>query len=431
MKLLIKNGRVVDPISGTDDTLDVLISDGKISAVEARIQEPGVPIIDASRLVVAPGFIDMHVHVREPGQEKKEDISSASRAAAKGGFTTICAMPNTNPVNDSRRVTEYIISEARKRAVVNILPIAAITLGLAGEEPTDMADLAAAGAVAFSDDGRCVQNGWVMKKALEQAQRLDVLVIDHCEDADLSRSGIMNEGPTSVRLGFPGMPAVAEDVMVARDIILSGAAGARIHIAHLSTRGAVDLVREAKRKKLPVTAEATPHHLLLSDIAVEKTGPNLKVNPPVRSAEDVQELQKAAAEGVVDVLATDHAPHLPEQKDAGFLKAPFGINGLETAVSLLLDRLVSRQILPLPRLIEMFSTRPARILGLRGKGRIAPGADADLTILNLHQDFVVDVRKMVSKSRNNPFDGWKLKGGPQMTIRAGRVVYPFDFSPRI
>jgi len=431
MKLLIKNGRVVDPISGTDDTLDVLITDGKISAVEARIQEPGVPIIDASRLVVAPGFIDMHVHVREPGQEKKEDISSASRAAAKGGFTTICAMPNTNPVNDSRRVTEYIISEARKRAVVNIFPIAAITTGLAGEEPTDMADLAAAGAVAFSDDGRCVQNSWVMKKALEQAQRLDVLVIDHCEDADLSRSGIMNEGPASVRLGFPGMPAVAEDVMVARDIILAGAAGARIHIAHLSTRGAVDLVREAKRKKLPVTAEATPHHLLLSDAAVEKGDPNLKVNPPVRSAEDVQELQKAVTEGVVDVLATDHAPHLPEHKDAGFLKAPFGINGLETAVSLLLDRLVSRQILPLQRLVEMFSTRPAQILGLRGKGRIAPGADADLTILNLHQEFVVDVRKMVSKSRNNPFDGWKLKGGPQMTIRAGWVVYPFDYSPRI
>ncbi|OGD22130.1 MAG: dihydroorotase [Candidatus Aminicenantes bacterium RBG_13_59_9] len=431
MKLLIKNGRVVDPISGTDDTLDVLITDGKISAVEARIQEPGVPIIDASRLIVAPGFIDMHVHVREPGQEKKEDILSASRAAAKGGFTTICAMPNTNPVNDSRRVTEYIISEARKRAVVNILPIAAITTGLAGEEPTDMADLAAAGAVAFSDDGRCVQNSWVMKKALEQAQRLDVLVIDHCEDADLSRSGIMNEGPASVRLGFPGIPAVAEDVMVARDIILAGAAGARIHIAHLSTRGAVDLVREAKRKKLSVTAEATPHHLLLSDAAVENRDPNLKVNPPVRSAEDVQELQKAVTEGVVDVLATDHAPHLPEHKDAGFIKAPFGINGLETAVSLLLDRLVSRQILPLPRLVEMFSTRPAQILGLRGKGRIAPGADADLTILNLHQEFVVDVRKMVSKSRNNPFDGWKLKGGPQMTIRAGRVVYPFDFSPRI
>ena len=430
MKLLIKNGRIVDPLSGTDDTLDILIVDGRISAVEARIQEAGVPVVDASRLVVAPGFIDMHTHVREPGQEKKEDISSAARAAAKGGFTTICAMPNTNPVNDSRRVTEYIIAEARKRAIVNILPIAAITVGSAGEELTDMADLAAAGVVAFSDDGRCVQNSRVMRQALERAGKLNALIIDHCEDSDLSRSGVMNEGPTSIRLGLPGIPAVSEDVMVARDIILAGAAGARIHIAHLSTRGAVDLVREAKNKKLRVTAEATPHHLLLSDNAVEKRDPNLKVNPPVRSADDVRGLQQAVAEGVIDVLATDHAPHLPEQKEAGFLQAPFGINGLETAVSLLLDRLVSRQIVTLSRLIEMFSTRPAQILGLRGKGRIAPGGDADLTILNLQQEVTVDVRKMASKSRNNPFDGWKLRGGPQMTIRAGRVVYPFDYSPK-
>ena len=430
MKLLIKNGRIVDPLSGTDDTLDILIVDGRISAVEARIQEAGVPVVDASRLVVAPGFIDMHTHVREPGQEKKEDISSAARAAAKGGFTTICAMPNTNPVNDSRRVTEYIIAEARKRAIVNILPIAAITVGSAGEELTDMADLAAAGVVAFSDDGRCVQNSRVMRQALERAGKLNALIIDHCEDSDLSRSGVMNEGPTSIRLGLPGIPAVSEDVMVARDIILAGAAGARIHIAHLSTRGALDLVREAKKKKLRVTAEATPHHLLLSDNAVEKRDPNLKVNPPVRSADDVRGLQQAVAEGVIDVLATDHAPHLPEQKEAGFLQAPFGINGLETAVSLLLDRLVSRQIVTLSRLIEMFSTRPAQILGLRGKGRIAPGGDADLTILNLQQEVTVDVRKMASKSRNNPFDGWKLRGGPQMTIRAGRVVYPFDYSPK-
>jgi len=430
VKLLIKNGRIVDPLSGTDDTLDILIVDGRISAVEARIQEAGVPVVDASRLVVAPGFIDMHTHVREPGQEKKEDISSAARAAAKGGFTTICAMPNTNPVNDSRRVTEYIIAEARKRAIVNILPIAAITVGSAGEELTDMADLAAAGVVAFSDDGRCVQNSRVMRQALERAGKLNALIIDHCEDSDLSRSGVMNEGPTSIRLGLPGIPAVSEDVMVARDIILAGAAGARIHIAHLSTRGALDLVREAKKKKLRVTAEATPHHLLLSDNAVEKRDPNLKVNPPVRSAADVRALQQAVAEGVIDVLATDHAPHLPEQKEAGFLQAPFGINGLETAVSLLLDRLVSRQILTLPRLIEMFSTRPAQILGLHGKGRIAPGADADLTILNLQQEVTIDVRKMASKSRNNPFDGWKLRGGPQMTIRAGRVVYPFDYSPK-
>lgn len=428
MRLLIKNGRVIDPSSGTDDTLDVLIEDGKIQALEARIPAADTPVIDASRLVVAPGFIDMHTHIREPGQEKREDILSASRAAAKGGFTTICAMPNTNPVNDSRRVTEYILAESRKRAVINILPIAAITKGLAGEELADLADLADAGAVAFSDDGRCVQNSRIMRQALEKARETNALLIDHCEDFDLSRGGVMNEGPMSVRLGLPGIPAAAEDIMVARDIILAGAAGSRIHIAHLSTRGAVDLVREAKRKKTEVTAEVTPHHLVLTDAALEKRDPNLKVNPPLRGAEDVQALQKAMIEGVIDVFATDHAPHSPEQKEAGFLQAPFGINGLETAVSLLLDRFVWPQLMPLGRLIEMFTTRPAAILGLRHKGRISPGADADLTILNLHQEITVDVGKMASKSRNSPFDGWKLRGGPCLTIRAGRVVYPFDHS---
>jgi dihydroorotase len=431
VKLLIKNGRVIDPSAGTDETLDVLIDDGKIQAVEASIQAAGVPTIDASRLVVAPGFIDMHTHIREPGQEKKEDIASASRAAAKGGFTTICAMPNTHPVNDSRRVTEYLITEARKRAIVNILPIAAITKGLAGEELADLADLADAGAVAFSDDGRCIQNNRIMRQALEKAAEMNVLLIDHCEDFSLSLGGVMNEGPTSVRLGLPGIPAAAEDIMVARDIILAGAAGSRIHIAHLSTRGAVDLVREAKRKRIRVTAEATPHHVVLTDTALEKPDPNLKVNPPVRGAGDVEALREAVIQGVVDVFATDHAPHLPEQKEAGFLQAPFGINGLETAVSLLLDRFVLPQLMSLGRLVEMFSSRPAQILGLRRKGRIAPGADADLTILNLHQEVTVDVRKMASKSRNNPFDGWKLRGGPHMTIRAGRVVYPFDHSLEI
>lgn len=430
MRLLIRNGRVIDPSSGLDETMDVLIADGKIVSVEPRIGDLDAVLIDASRLVVAPGFIDMHTHVREPGQEKKEDISSASRAAAKGGFTTICAMPNTNPVNDSRRVTEYIITESRKRAIISILPIAAITKGLAGEDLTDMADLAASGAVAFSDDGRCIQSSRVMRRALERAKKLNALIIDHCEDFALSQGGVMNEGPTSLLLGLPGIPAVAEDVMVSRDIILARAAGARVHIAHLSTRGAADLVREAKRKKIQVTAEVTPHHLVLSDSALEKLDPNLKVNPPIRSAEDVQALHEAIQDGSVDAFATDHAPHFHDQKEAGFAQAPFGINGLETAVSLLLDRLVSKRVISLIRLVEMFSTRPAQILGLRDKGRVSPGADADLTILNLHQEITVDARNLVSKSRNNPFDGWRLKGFPQMTIRGGRVVYPFDHPAR-
>jgi dihydroorotase len=430
VRLLIKNGRVIDPSSGLDETLDVLIVDGKIVSVEARIESRDTPVIDASRLVVAPGFIDMHTHVREPGQEKKEDILSASRAAAKGGFTTICAMPNTNPVNDSRRVTEYIIAESRKRAVISILPIAAITKGLAGEELTDMPGLAASGAIAFSDDGRGVQNSLIMKQALDRAREIEALIIEHCEDSNLSQGGLMNEGPTSARLGFPGIPAVAEDIMVARDIILAGAAHARVHIAHLSTRGAVDLVRQAKKNEVQVTAEVTPHHVVLSDTALEKPDPNLKVNPPLRGAEDIMAIHKAIQDRVIDAFATDHAPHTPDQKEVGFARAPFGIDGLETAVSLLLDRLVSRRVIPLMRLVEMFSTRPAQILGLSGKGRVSPGADADLTILNLHQEVTVDARNLVSKSRNNPFDGWRLKGAPQMTIRGGRVVYPFDQTER-
>ncbi len=426
MRLLIKNGRVIDPSSKTDETLDILIGNEKILALGSKIEGPDIPVVDASRLVVAPGFIDMHTHIREPGQEEKEDIATASRSAAKGGFTTICAMPNTNPANDARAVTEFIIAEARKRALVSILPIASITKGLAGNELTDMADLLAGGAVAFSDDGRGVQNSQIMKQALELAKSLGALIIEHCEDDSLSREGVMNDGPSASRMGLRGIPAAAEDVMVCRDIILAGAADARVHIAHLSTRGAAEIVRWAKQRKIPVTAEVTPHHLALTDAALEtQLDPNLKVNPPLRDAKDAKALKQAVAEGAIDVFATDHAPHSPEQKALGFDRAPFGIAGLETAVSVLLDILVRRRVIPLMRLIEMLSTRPAQILGLRGKGRISPGADADLTILNLHKEVDVDVRTFVSKSRNNPFHGWKLRGAPELTVVGGKVVFPF------
>jgi dihydroorotase len=428
MRLLIKNGRVIDPSSKTDDTLDILMENGKIFDLGPKLGAPGTPAIDASRLIVAPGFIDMHTHVREPGQEEKEDIATASRSAAKGGFTTICAMPNTNPVNDDRAVTEFILAEARKKAIVSILPIASITKGLEGNELTDMADLLAGGAVAFSDDGRGVQNSRIMKQALELAKSIGALIIEHCEDENLSREGVMNEGPSAARMGLRGIPAAAEDIMVCRDIILAGAADARLHIAHLSTRGAVEMVRWAKERKIPVTAEVTPHHLALNDAALETRNPDLKVNPPLRDANDAKALQEAVAEGVIDVFATDHAPHTPEQKARGFDRAPFGIAGLETAVSVLLDILVGRRVIPLARLIEMLSTRPAQILGLGSKGRISPGADADLTILDLHKEVEVDVRTFVSKSRNNPFQGWKLRGAPQLTIVGGKVVFPFASS---
>lgn len=425
MRLLIKNGRVIDPASKTDETLDVLIEHGRIVELKAKIEPAGSRVIDASRLVVSPGFIDMHAHLREPGQEQKEDIRTASLAAAKGGFTSICAMPNTSPVNDRRAVTEYILSAAKKKAAVGVFPIAAITLGLNGEALTDMADLIGAGAVAFSDDGRCVQNSQVMLRALEQASFLNALIIEHCEDRDLSREGLMHQGAASSSLGLKGIPGSAEDVMVARDIILAEAARARIHIAHLSTRRAVDLVREAKKRNIGVTAEATPHHLVLTDSALVRPDTNLKVNPPLRGPEDVQALLEAVKAGVIDVLATDHAPHAAEEKNLEFDRAPFGIAGLETAVSLLLDRLVNKNLISLARFVEMLSTAPAKILGLKNKGRIAAGADADLTILSLSKDVTVDVGSFVSKSRNNPFHGWKLRGAPVMTVVAGKIVYPF------
>jgi dihydroorotase len=428
VQLLIKNGRLIDPAAGRDDVLDILIDGGKIAEVRPGIEYTGVPAIDASGLVVAPGFIDMHVHVREPGQEHKEDIRSASRAAARGGFTSICAMPNTSPVNDSSAVTSYILAEARLKAVVNVFPVAALTRGLEGGGLSPMAELRDAGAAAFSDDGRCIQDSGLMLRALQLASRLGVLVIDHCEDASLSRGGVMHEGAVSRRLGVPGMPAAAEDIMVARDVILAAAAAARVHIAHVSTKGAAETVRAAKLKGVGVTAEATPHHLVLSDAAVAGLDPNLKVNPPLRSPEDVAALRAALAEGVIDVLATDHAPHSPEEKAAGFEKAPFGIDGLETAVPLLLDRLVSANVISLSRFIEMISAAPARILGLSNKGSLVPGADADVTLLDLRVETVVDVREFASKSRNTPFDGWRLRGAPAKTIVAGRVVNPEEWT---
>ena len=430
MRLLIKNGRVVDPASRTDETLDILVENGRIRALGPRIEGTDVPTVDASRLVVAPGFIDMHTHVREPGQENKEDIATASRAAAKGGFTTICAMANTNPANDSRVVTKYILAEAQKRSLVSILPVAAITVGLAGKTLIAMDELLDAGAVAFSDDGRGIQDSGVMKKALEMAKTRNALVIDHCEDDDLSREGIMNEGPVSRRLGLRGIPAEAEDVIVSRDIILAEAVGGRLHIAHLSTRRGVALLQWAKEKKAPVTAEVTPHHLVLTDASLETRDANFKVNPPLRDAADVEALRQAVADGLIDAFATDHAPHTPEEKALGLEEAPFGIAGLETAVSILLDKLVRKRIIPLMRLIEMFSTRPAQILGLKGKGRLSVGADADMTILNLHQEVIVDSRTFSSKSRNSPFHGWKLRGAPHLTIVGGKIVFPVDPSRR-
>jgi len=428
--LLIRNGRLVDPGTGTDAVVDILLDGGRIAEVGPSIAAPAQGTIDATGLVVVPGLIDMHVHLREPGFEAKETIASGARAAAKGGFTTVCAMPNTNPVNDDPAVTLAILAEAARNAVVNILPIAAVTRGSRGEELVDMPALKAAGAVAFSDDGRPVMNSRVMRRALVEAEKAGGLVIDHCEDAALAAGGALHEGLVSARLGLSGLPSAAEEIMIARDVILAEADGSRVHIAHLSTAGGLRAIREAKARGVRVTVEATPHHLLLTDAAVESLDADFKMNPPLRSPSDVDALVEGLRSGDIDVIATDHAPHTAEEKGKEFGLAPFGVVGLETAVPLVLDRFVRGKVIGLSRFVELLSTTPARLLGLGAKGRIAPGADADLTILDLDRELTVDRTRFESKGRNTPFDGWRLRGAAVMTIVGGRVVHPFGPVPR-
>ncbi|MFW6131588.1 MAG: dihydroorotase [Candidatus Aminicenantaceae bacterium] len=423
MKILVKNGRVIDPSRAIDETLDIFIEKGKISEIKPKIDKKANKIIDASRLVIAPGFIDMHTHLRDPGQEYKETIYTGSLAAAKGGFTTILCMPNTDPVNDNRGVTEYIISEAKNKAVVNIFPVASISKKQESKELSEMADLKDAGVIAFSDDGYSVKNSQLMRCALDYSKPLDTLIIEHCEDKDLSKKGVMNEGYYSYLYGLKGIPNSSEEVIAARDIILAEESETKIHIAHVSTKGSVNLIKQAKNKKIRVTAEVTPHHLLLDDSLLSNYDTNLKVNPPLRSKKDIQKLINGIKDGTIDVFATDHAPHTFDDKDVEFDNAPFGINGMETAVSLILDKFVNKNIISLKRFIEMFSTNPANILGLKNKGKIYEGADADLTILNLSKEIIVDKNKFKSKSRNSPFHNWKLRGTVEKTIVKGKVVY--------
>jgi dihydroorotase len=420
--LLIKNGRVVDPSSGQDGVADVLIEDGLVRGVGAGLSAAGAEVFDATGLIVAPGFIDMHVHLREPGFEHAETIESGARAAAAGGFTSICPMPNTAPVNDNATVTSYIIEKARKHAVVNVFPIGAITKGSKGEDLAAIGSMRQAGAIAISDDGRPVMNARVMRRAMEFARSVQIPVIDHCEDLHLSAGGDMHEGLESVRLGLRGIPASSEDVMVARDILLAEVTGARFHVAHISSRHSVEMVAFAKARGLTVTAEVTPHHLALADSDMPPYDSNYKMKPPLRSGCDVSSVVQGVVSGAIDAIATDHAPHPGSEKMQEFEQCPFGILGLETALGVALETLLHPGKIGLPRLVEMFTANPARILGI-DRGTLGLGAPADVTMFSTKRAWTYDVNKSFSRSRNSPFDGKTFRGGPVATVVAGRVVW--------
>lgn len=422
MNLLIKGGRVIDPANGVDAVQDLLVQDGKIESLGLNLAAPdGTPTIDARGKVVCPGFIDLHAHLREPGYEYKETIATGTRAAAAGGFTAVCAMANTFPVNDNRAVTDYILARARVEGVVRVYPIGAVTRNLKGEELAELGELAEAGCVAFSDDGRPVMNSGLLRRAMEYLLPFGTAIVSHAEDLNLIAGGVMHEGVVSTEVGLPGMPAAAEEVMVARDIVLAELTSTPVHIAHLSTAGAVRLVRDARARGIRVTAEVTPHHLLLTDEAARSYDPNTKMNPPLRSKRDREALLEGLADGTIDAIATDHAPHALAEKEGEFDGAAFGIVGLETAVSLLLDRLVRPGTLDLSTLVARLTVGPARVFGLPG-GTLAPGSQADITILDPERELTIDPERFHSKSRNTPFGGWQVRGMPWMTIVDGRVV---------
>jgi dihydroorotase len=424
MSRLIRNGRVVDPASGTDAVQDVWIADGRIHRVGPHLKAPaGAEIVDATGKVVCPGFIDIHVHLREPGFEYKETIASGTRAAAAGGFTAVVCMANTFPVNDNRAVTDYILARARVEGVVRVYPIGAVSRNLEGAQLAELAELAEGGCVAFSDDGKCVMNAELYRRAMEYALPFGVPVISHAEDCHLAHGAPMHEGLVSTELGLTGQPAAAEDVMVARDIILAELTGAHLHIAHISTAGAVRLVREAKARGVRVTAEVTPHHLLLTDETVRSYDPNCKMAPPLRTKRDVEACVEALVDGTIDCVATDHAPHALSEKEGEFAEAANGVVGLETAVPLLLDRLVRPGVVDLPTLVTRLSTGPARLLNLPG-GSLAPGAAADVTILDPEQAWTVDPAAFRSRGRNTPFAGMTGTGAPWMVLVGGRTVTP-------
>lgn len=421
-KLIIKNGRVIDPENKIDGRFDLVIENGLIAEIGKKITDSKTAEqIDAKGAIVAPGFIDLHVHFREPGFEYKETILTGSQAAAAGGFSSVCCMANTNPVNDNGAVTSSIIKKAKEAGLVNVFPIGAVTKNLEGKELAEIGELKSQGCVALSDDGKTIENPQMMRLALEYAKSFDLPIVSHCLCSDLTGKGVMNEGFVSTELGLAGIPHEAEDVIIARDIALAELADSPIHIAHLSTARGVELVREAKKRKVKVTCEVTPHHFSLTDEACRGYDPNTKMAPPLRTEKDVLAIKKGLADGTVDAIATDHAPHSTSDKEVGFQEAPCGIIGLETAFSLAL-KLVNEKVISLNRMIELLTNRPAKIFKL-GRGTLSKKAPADLVIFSTDAFTKYDLSKSFSKSRNSPFAGWKLPGKILYTIVNGKIVY--------
>ncbi|MFZ0881506.1 MAG: dihydroorotase [Candidatus Acidiferrales bacterium] len=418
--ILIKGGRVIDPASGTDAAQDILLDGERIARVGPSLAAPDAEILNASGLIVAPGFIDLHCHLREPGQEISETIESGTRAAARGGFTAVCCMPNTQPVNDNASVTRSIVERAAAAGSVRVWPIGAASLGSKGEALAEIAGMQDAGIVAVSDDGKPVATAKLMRQVMDYCRSLGLPVIDHCEDPSLAAGGVMREGPTSIRLGLKGIPAASESICAGRDVELAALTGARLHIAHLSTRASLDYVRAAKKNGLAVTCEVTPHHFTLIDEDVVYDS-HYKMNPPLASRDDRDALLAGLADGAVDAIATDHAPHHPASKDVEFDRAPIGITGFETALELGLSELVHTKRISLVRLVELFTAGPARILGIDRK--IAPGAPADITLFSVDRKWTFRVSDSASRSRNTPFDGREFRGAPMATIVAGHIIY--------
>jgi dihydroorotase len=423
-KILIKGGRVISPAQNLDDNCDVLIERGKVAAIGKGLEAKGAEVVDADGKIVTPGLVDIHVHLRDPGLEYKEDIASGTLSAVTGGFTSIACMPNTKPVNDSQSVTNYILNKAKEEGHCRVFPIASISKDLQGESMTEMGELKSLGVYGVSDDGKPVSNAQLMRRAMEYAKPFGLTIVSHAEDLELVGSGVMNEGPVSTELGLKGIPWVAEDAATAKDVMLAEFTGAHLHVAHVSTKGSIEIVRQAKKRGVDVTCEVAPHHFILTDEAVRGYNTNAKMNPPLRSAEDREAVRQGIADGTVDAIATDHAPHHIDEKNVEFSIAMNGVVGLETALPLTL-KLVEEGLIDLSKAVALLTCGPAAALGIP-VGRLEEGGVADITVFDPDLEWTVDAQQLVSKSKNTPFDGWKMKGAAVCTIVAGNIVYRKD-----